>query len=346
MKLRRKIFSGSVVLLLLLMGLAQSAMAAQKLLAVPLRVQAQDQWCWAGCSNAVLKYYTKAIKQCYLANFAWKRKDCCRTPAKCNASNAMYGTAGSLQAILNHWCISSSPLAKALTFAQCRSQINNNRPFILRYGWDSGGGHVIVGRGYKTDTPGYLYLMDPWPGNGYGTFTYSYVKKKAGHHEWTHTLRGVKRDLAPANWKVTSTSPVKSGDEWKYRLSLTETANGCGRLVKFYHDFYDENGKFISRQTSPPSDFPDWFDDCADKDIQFPRKTKFCGDTWTRLGGRTSGYVRHSFVIKCDSGTKITRRKKIALSGGAGGRETISIEKGFGIPASGPIGENVGPAEK
>ena len=96
------------LMLLLLVGLAaESSMAAQKLLAVPLRVQEQDQWCWAGSSTAILKYYSKNIIQCYIADFGWKRKDCCTTPANCNSPNGMYGSSGSIQGILKHWCITS-----------------------------------------------------------------------------------------------------------------------------------------------------------------------------------------------------------------------------------------------
>jgi hypothetical protein len=27
--------------------------------------------------------------------------------------------------------------------------------------------------------------MNPWPGEGYGAFTYAYVKMKTGDHTWT-----------------------------------------------------------------------------------------------------------------------------------------------------------------
>jgi hypothetical protein len=273
----------TLALLLMLMGTVESSLAAQKLLAVPLRVQVQNQWCWAGTSSAVLSYYTKKINQCYLADFAWRRKDCCKTPGNCNSPNSMYGTPGSLQGIMNHWCVPSTAKASALTFAECQSELNGNRPFLIRYGWDGGGGHFIVGRGYKTDAPGYLYLMNPWPGTGYGIFTYSYVKRKVGDHTWTHTLKDIKRAFVPADWRITNTAPSYAGGYWKYTVNVNEFLNGCGKISSFYHDFWDDENHYLGRQNNTAADFPPWFDDCADKDIQLPRKTKFCGITYTAL---------------------------------------------------------------
>ena len=228
------------------------------------------------------------------------------------------------------------------TVRACKQEINGNRPFIIFYAWDSGGGHFIVGRGYKSDTKDYLYLMNPLPGEGYGTFTYAYVKRKVGHHTWTHTLRNVKKDATAGDWDVTNTAPSYSGGYWNYVLSLKEISNGCGKLVKFYHDFYDGDNKWFYRQDNVAADFPPWLDECADKDIEFPRKTKFCGTTSTSLGGgRTSGYIKHSFVIKLDSGTTITRSKKIALTGG-GGVSSLSIQR-WEMPATGPRGDVYSP---
>ena len=70
-----------LMLIVMVLGLAQHSGAAMKSLAVPLVVQSQNQWCWAGTSNAVLRYLSKNISQCYIADFGWTRKDCCTTPA-------------------------------------------------------------------------------------------------------------------------------------------------------------------------------------------------------------------------------------------------------------------------
>jgi hypothetical protein len=67
--------------------------------------------------------------------------------------------------------------------------INARRPFVMRYGWTNGGGHIMVGRGYQTYAGvNYLYIMDPWPGEGLTYRTYNSAVN-AADHRWTHTQR-------------------------------------------------------------------------------------------------------------------------------------------------------------
>jgi hypothetical protein len=337
MKPASKTVLSSLVLLLTWLGFAQSSQCAEKVLAVPLIEQEQDQWSWTGCSAAVLKYYGKAINQCYIADFGWTRDDCCTTPANCNSPNTLYGSSGSIQDILKHWCVSSIGVANALTFEQCRTQIDANRPFIIRYEWDKGGWDFIVVRGYKTDPKNKLYLMNPMKGEGYGIFSYTYVKKKAGDHTWTQTLKGIKRDPHLANWSVENTPPVyySSGQGyWSYKVSIKEIQDGCGDLHSFYTEFYDPFDGLMGREEYPLAEFRNWYVDCADADTQFPRLTTFCGEVETGLVYQ-SGYVKHSFVIKCDSGSTITRSVKIHLTGGGGGSQ-FEIQQGPGIPWARP----------
>ena len=48
-----------ILLLLACLYQLQPTESLAKVLAVPLTVQEQDQWCWAGSSAAVLAYYGK-----------------------------------------------------------------------------------------------------------------------------------------------------------------------------------------------------------------------------------------------------------------------------------------------
>ncbi len=332
-----------ILLCLLVCAVPQAAMSATKVLSVPLVAQEQDNWCWAGSSAAVLGYFAKNISQCYIADFGWSLQSCCSAPAGCNYANSMYGTAGSIQGILKHWCYNSGGVASYLTFAAVQTQINADRPFIIRYGWTSGGGHFIVLRGYDSTKVKKVYLMNPWPGTGYGVFTYASVKS-ASDHAWTHTLRNIQALATEGAWKVTNTIPVisqgcggYSGKCWTMTLSLAETAGGCGKVTGFYLDFYDEHNVYLGTQTQPGSDFPVWFNDCADPDQQLPRKTKFCGSgIWVNLGGRLSGWVKYTFQITCDSGTTKEVSKKIRLQPGAASVLDETEGPGaFGTPKSG-----------
>ena len=58
---------------------------------------------------------------------------------------------------------------------------------MVRWGWDSGGGHMLVIRGYTSD-PGYLVVsyIDPLQ-SYYSSGTYDWMKSGSGH-TWTHDM--------------------------------------------------------------------------------------------------------------------------------------------------------------
>lgn len=167
--------------------------AASKYLSITLCTQEHSQWCWSGTSQMILKFKGKNVSQCAIANYAWSRSDCCGNTTfnwnhTCNRPNSMYGATGSIQAILKYWGVNSTGTATYLSYTSCQTEINGNRPFVMRWGWSSGGGHFLNGYGYNTSSPGYLSYMDPWPGEGLKSSTYTYVKS-ASDHSWTHTLK-------------------------------------------------------------------------------------------------------------------------------------------------------------
>jgi len=188
--------SKRILLAALVLLLFPSTGFADGVLSVPETFQEHREWCWAGSSKAVLDYYSSAstncgavVTQCTIANWAWSRSDCCGNSDfnwnhTCNQSNAMYGTSGSLEAILVNWSVPTTHQASVLAQSEVRTEIDGARPFVMRFGWTSGGGHFLVGRGIQGSN---LYYMDPWPGNGYTISTYSWVVSASGH-TWTHTL--------------------------------------------------------------------------------------------------------------------------------------------------------------
>ncbi|MCX6584134.1 MAG: C39 family peptidase [Candidatus Aminicenantes bacterium] len=162
-------------------------------LAVPEVSQEYDEWCWAGSSQAVLYYYNQFPSQCQIANYAWNTTRCCDGPYDynhkvkgCNKPNYLYGTDGSVQGILANWGISSVGVQATLSWDACVANLDSGMPFVMRFGWSSGGGHFLVGYGY-TGNGSYLKYMDPWPGEGYTASLYSFVVS-APDHTWTHSL--------------------------------------------------------------------------------------------------------------------------------------------------------------
>ncbi len=156
--------------------------------------QSQTEWCWAGTSACILEFYGKKIPQCQIAEYArtsetfsdisFGNQDCCVSPTSCNMWNNLYGGPGSIADILIHFSnLGSNTVTTELTLAEITTLMENNRPFVMRWGWTSGGGHFLVGHGISGEN---IYYMNPWPGEGKKIGTYSWMKSTSDH-TWTHS---------------------------------------------------------------------------------------------------------------------------------------------------------------
>lgn len=157
--------------------------------------QQHSNWCWAASAVDVLNWYGSNPSQCSVVNWALGRSDACGSSvfywnSYANSTNALYGQAGSVQAILTSSNVGNSAYSSALGWSTIVSDVNAGRPFVMRFGWYGGGGHIMVGYGYN-DTSGTKYVgyMNPWPGEGYTWSTYSWTVSAAYDHAWTHSLR-------------------------------------------------------------------------------------------------------------------------------------------------------------
>ncbi len=169
-----------------------SGLTADVTLDCPECIQEHSNWCWAGSSQSVLDYYGQVVEQCEIANYAWSKTTCCQEGdfydrlGGCNKANWLYGNDGSIQGIFANWGISSFGDDIYLTWTESVQELDNGNPFVMRWGWTTGGGHFLVAYGYISSGE-YLHYMDPWPGEGMTTSLFSYVVS-ASDHDWTHTL--------------------------------------------------------------------------------------------------------------------------------------------------------------
>ncbi len=157
--------------------------------------QEHSNWCWAASSADILRWYGTNTSQCSLVNWAFGRNDACGNNvfdwySSANSSNALYGSNGSIQDILGSRGISNQAYATYLSWNAIVSDVNANRPFVIRFGWYGGGGHFLVGYGYyDLDGTAMVGYMNPWPGEGYTWSTYDWTVNAAYDHSWTHSLR-------------------------------------------------------------------------------------------------------------------------------------------------------------
>ena len=189
MKLK-KLIAGTALIIAL-----PSAFAEWQALGVNLEQQKYSEWCWAATTKLISNYYGKPAEQCDIVNWAYGLNYACYGPNEfkwnnwANRPNDLYGSNGSMQNILWNKGIGTTVTDRALGWGDLVWDIKNYRPFILRYGWTSGGGHVLVARGYE-DYNGVksVFVANSWPGEGYGQFRYDWMVA-ANDHRWTHTMR-------------------------------------------------------------------------------------------------------------------------------------------------------------
>jgi hypothetical protein len=247
----------SFICVFFLIGLLCSP-AFAKVLDVPLVTQEQDQWCWAGVSKATLDFYGFNINQCTIAEYTrttatWHdfgSTNCCADASQgCNYWNYNWGYAGSINSILQNWGVSNYGYGAALSIDEITEQIDGNRPFIIRWGWTTGGGHFLVGHGI--DDNGMVNYMNPWPGEGLTTALYAWVVS-GSNHTWTHTniltasppcidtilptSRSFDRSFGTGNISVKASSndcfwAATSNDDW---ITITSGSSGTGNGMVTY----------------------------------------------------------------------------------------------------------------
>jgi hypothetical protein len=140
-------------------------------------------WCWAASAEMIMGCAGQDVPQCQQANHAFNRTDCCLTPTP---DACVLGGWPDFPA-WNFAC-QVSPWGVALTFAQLSAQIDANAPVEFSWGWQGGGGHAMVARGYSSTGPQQLvYINDPWVPNVGNTrwIAYAdYVAKANDHVHW------------------------------------------------------------------------------------------------------------------------------------------------------------------
>jgi ABC-type bacteriocin/lantibiotic exporter with double-glycine peptidase domain len=141
-----------------LLILAKTAIAypSSYSLDVPNIKQEKDQWCWAGTSVSVLKYYGKSISQTSFVNTV--------KGATLNQPATMY----EVKRGLNYYGLNSSVSESPMSFSTLISNIyNSEKPVMPLIQWTTGGGHFVNIDGYDDGSTDYITYMDPWYGDHY-----------------------------------------------------------------------------------------------------------------------------------------------------------------------------------
>jgi len=125
--------------------------------------QETSQWCWAASGQMVMEEAgNRTVPQCYEANQKFGRTDCCScpTPAACVQPGWPEW---------NTWGFNYKS-ANPMPWSEIVAQIDAEKPFAFAWGWNGGGGHMMVAYGYASlifwlGTQS-VYVDNPWPPQG------------------------------------------------------------------------------------------------------------------------------------------------------------------------------------
>lgn len=174
----------------LLLGVGNPAAV---ILPLPYHAQEQSNWCWAGSSNMILEYFGETPTQSEIAafgtggvntwNYDWTGPS---GDWNSDAGITVYG----IDQILEHWNVSQKHGSYTYTETEAEDVLNTGNPFVLRWGWDNGGGHFVVCTGVEN---GMVHINDPWFSGGVIVSTYDWAARGESYdngslHTWTSTV--------------------------------------------------------------------------------------------------------------------------------------------------------------
>jgi len=158
--------------------------AAQSHVAVTLRPQQTDMWCWAASGQMVMEYLGHPVQQCTQANNEFGRTDCCNSPTPGACVN------GGWPEFDKYGFTFKRTSGAALSWNDLRAELSDSqgcgrRPVAFSWHWLGGGGHMMVAIGYNVvGGTNYVEINNPWAPNigDHTTITYDFYVASAGDH--------------------------------------------------------------------------------------------------------------------------------------------------------------------
>jgi hypothetical protein len=154
---------------------------------VPTMPQQASNWCWAASGQMTMRFLGHDVSQCTEANNEFAMTGCCQNNSGgCNN--------GGWPEYAKYGFTTDRTSNKELTWAQVQSQIYcAKKPFAFSWHWSSGGGHMMVVKGYLTvNGTQYVDVNDPEPftdlahpsGGTETIMTYASYVSGTGHTHW------------------------------------------------------------------------------------------------------------------------------------------------------------------
>lgn len=182
---RLRIATLMVALALIFTGFGiTAASAASRTNGANIYIQEHSNWCWAAATRTIVRAETgdtSPPSQCQLVRWG---KDSSTCPNVTGTFGANISRALLMADVLDVGTVTSG----TRTFSAVRNEIDAGRLVMIRWGWTSGGGHMLVLRGYNT-SGSMINYVNPLES------TYQ-VKSHAAlssgsNYTWTHSRTGM-----------------------------------------------------------------------------------------------------------------------------------------------------------
>ena len=174
-----------VALALILTGIGiTTAAAASRNNGANIYIQEKSNWCWAAAARTIVRSATgdtSPPSQCQLVKWG-------KNSSACSNVTGTFGANVSRALVQGDVLSPGSVTSGAKSFSAVRGEIDSGRLMMIRWGWTSGGGHMLVLRGYNT-SGNMINYVNPLKS------TYqvkSHASLRSGsNYTWTHSRTGI-----------------------------------------------------------------------------------------------------------------------------------------------------------
>ena len=148
------------------------------------REQEQSNWCWAACAVMVEQYVTNKVK-------SQSNVVLCIKGAILNEPASLNQMKSAMEYAADYSISGTGTTVNNFSYNNAVSEIDSNQLFVIRIGWDQGGGHFVIGSGYDHASSS-IHVVNP--GTGCVNKYYNYYKLIQGTKiptakgKWTHTI--------------------------------------------------------------------------------------------------------------------------------------------------------------
>ncbi|MEV6209945.1 papain-like cysteine protease family protein [Kitasatospora sp. NPDC051914] len=151
---------------------------------IGMQKQVRTQWCWDASGVTIANFWGRTATQ----------EEFCRLAAQgtwvnCNNQPATLEDMANGLARLG-MSNSGRSLYRNASFAESTTEIAAGRPFAVRIGWRTGGGHMNVVYGYDSAS-NMIAVGDPWPSTQTYTWWNYNTYSSNNSFQWTHSRIGI-----------------------------------------------------------------------------------------------------------------------------------------------------------